>query len=83
MVLDQRKVDWSPWVSGEPLAQVEELPFLGVLFTDEGIMEREFSRGGSVRRDAVAAPVGRGKDGAKWKGEAPNQPVHPGSDPHL
>ena len=41
MALDRKKVACSLQVGGELLPQVEELKYLGVLFTSEGRMERE------------------------------------------
>ena len=44
MVLDRKKVTCPLWVGGEPLPQVEEFKYLGVLFTSGGRMEREIDR---------------------------------------
>ena len=44
MVLDRKKVVCPLRVGGEPLPQVEEFKYLGVLFTSEGRMEREIDR---------------------------------------
>ncbi|KAK3515128.1 hypothetical protein QTP70_007237 [Hemibagrus guttatus] len=44
MVLDQKKVVCTLQVGGEVLPQVEEFKYLGVLFTNEGRMDREIDR---------------------------------------
>ncbi|KAK3565106.1 hypothetical protein QTP86_033155, partial [Hemibagrus guttatus] len=44
MVLDRKKVACTLQVGGEVLPQVEELKYLGVLFTSEGRMDREIDR---------------------------------------
>ncbi|KAK3561586.1 hypothetical protein QTP86_010664 [Hemibagrus guttatus] len=44
MVLDRKKVACTLQVGGEVLPQVEEFKYLGVLFTSEGRMDREFDR---------------------------------------
>ena len=44
MVLSRKPVDCQLQVLGEPLPQVKEFKYLGVLFTNEGTMEREIGR---------------------------------------
>ena len=45
MVLSWKRVDCPLSVGGELLPQVEDFKYLGVLFTNERKMEREFDRG--------------------------------------
>ena len=71
MVLDRKKVACFLRVGGELLPQVEELKYLGVLFTSEGRMERE-----PDRRIGAAAAV-------MQKGKALDLPVNLCSYPHL
>ncbi|KAK3538885.1 hypothetical protein QTP86_018754 [Hemibagrus guttatus] len=44
MVLDRKKVACTLQVGGEVLPQVEEFKYLGILFTNEGRMDREIDR---------------------------------------
>lgn len=44
MVLHQTKLNCSLWVSGEPLIQLENFNYIGVLFTSERRMEPEIDR---------------------------------------
>ncbi|KAK3545441.1 hypothetical protein QTP70_007640 [Hemibagrus guttatus] len=52
MVLDRKKMSCTLQVGGEYLPQVEKFKYLGVLFTSEGRMDREFDRriGAAVMR---------------------------------
>uniref|UniRef100_A0A8C6PI18 Reverse transcriptase domain-containing protein n=1 Tax=Nothobranchius furzeri TaxID=105023 RepID=A0A8C6PI18_NOTFU len=54
MVLIQKRVECLLWVRDEVLPQVEELKYLGVLFSSEGKLEREIDR-----RIGVASAVMR------------------------
>ncbi|KAI3374811.1 hypothetical protein L3Q82_021033 [Scortum barcoo] len=65
-------------VGGEVLSQVEEFKYLGVLFTNEGKMEREIDRriGAASADYAVGVPDRRGEEGAESKGEALDLPVN-------
>jgi len=44
MVLSRKRVECPLWVGNEILPQAEEFKYLGVLFTSEGLMEREIDR---------------------------------------
>ena len=48
MVLSQKRVNFTLWVEGAMLLQVEEFKYLGVLFTKEEKMEWEIDRIGAV-----------------------------------
>lgn len=66
MLLDL-KVACCTQVSGEPLSQVEEFKYLGVLFESEGRMEQETGRWIDA---PVVVLVCCGKEGAELNGEA-------------
>ena len=80
MALDWKKVACSLQVGGELLPQVEELKYLGVLFTSEGRMERKIDRWIC----AVAAVMcSLYQSDTELKGEALDLPVNLCSYPHL
>ncbi|TWW64146.1 hypothetical protein D4764_03G0011540 [Takifugu flavidus] len=77
MVLNRKKVECLLRVKEEIMPQVEEVKYLGVLFTSEGRMERE------IDRQIGAAPLRSGEERAEPKGKVLDLPVDLRSYPHL